>query len=457
MPAWLVNIAASTWEAVFSAAPWITMGLLFSGLLYVYLPTNFVRRAMGGTSFGAVFRAALVGAPLPLCSCGVIPTALYLRKEGAGRGPVLSFLISTPETNIDSIAISYALMGPIMAVARPLAALITAITAGLGETLFGGPDPHAEKPGECGCKLCDAKASAPAGGRGGVFGAVKYGAIVLMRDLAPWLILGLVFAGIIGGLVPENFFRDNNLGAGIVPMLIMVALATPMYMCATASTPVAAALILKGVSPGAALVFLLVGPATNVATMTTVGRFLGKRSLLIYLVAMIGCSLLLGLGLDATVGARISAKVLEIGPHHGSSAWVQVLMWISVVVFLLLLANGVRLRLVPHWLAWRDKLGFRPQTAPAGAADPCCASEGEGGDEAKADDCPHCQPAPEPVPESVKEPVKDSCCAGHSTDVPHSEVDKTDTGGAPDQGAEGAEGQEGAEGDEGHCPHCKSD
>ncbi len=430
MPVWLVDIAASTWQAVFSAAPWITLGLLFSGLLYVYLPANFVRRAMGGTSFGAVFRAALVGAPLPLCSCGVIPTALYLRKEGAGRGPVLSFLISTPETNVDSIALSYALMGPIMAVARPLAALVTAITAGLGETLFGGPDPHAEKSGECGCKLCDAKASTtPAGGRGGFFGAIKYGAIVLMRDLAPWLILGLVLAGVIGGLVPRNFFKDHNLGSGIVPMLIMVALATPMYMCATASTPVAAALILKGVSPGAALVFLLVGPATNVATMTTVGRFLGKRSLLIYLVAMIGCSLLLGLGLDAAVGGQISDKVKEIGPHHASAAWVQVLMWISVVIFLLLLANGVRLRLVPYWMAWRDKMGFRPHATPAGAADPCCTSESQGSDGA----------------------AKDSCCAGHSADVPDSEADKTDTGEVSDRGAEDSESEEG------HCPHCRPD
>ena len=129
MPDWLLRIGTETWQVVLGSAPYILFGLLVAGLLHVYLPANFVRRALGGRGMGSVLRAALVGAPLPLCSCGVIPTALHLRREGAGRGAVQSFLISTPETNVDSVAITYALMGPVLAVARPAAALVTAIAA----------------------------------------------------------------------------------------------------------------------------------------------------------------------------------------------------------------------------------------------------------------------------------------------------------------------------------------
>jgi uncharacterized protein len=373
VPGLIIKVAAATWEAVFMAAPWILFGLLVAGFLYVYLPKDLIKRAMGGNSFGAVLRAALVGAPLPLCSCGVIPTALHLRKEGAGRGPVLSFLISTPETNVDSVALTYAMMGPVMAVARPVAAIISAIIAGLGEALLGAPDPHAEVDEACGCKLCESQPAAKSGGKGGLPGALRYGAVVLMRDLAPWLVLGLILAGLIGALVPEKFFEDNKLGSGLLPMLLMALLATPMYMCTTASTPVAAALIMKGVSPGAALVFLLVGPATNIATMTMVGRFLGKRSLAIYLSAMVGTSLLMGTALDYLAGSSI-AKVVKVGQHQHSSPWLTAVMWATTILFLLLTANGLRLRAAPYLTAWKLRLGFAPP-APVAAAtsDACCA------------------------------------------------------------------------------------
>ena len=431
MPQWLVNIGNSTWEAAFMAAPWILLGLLVAGLLYVYLPANLIRRAMGGNSFWAIIRAALVGAPLPLCSCGVIPTALYLRKEGAGRGPVLSFLISTPETNVDSVALTYAMMGPLMAIARPVAAIASAISAGLGEKFFGAPDPHAESSDSCGCKLCDARAGdRKKEDRGGLLGALNYAGVVLMRDLAPWLVIGLVLAGIIGGLVPKGFFQNNNLSSGILPMLLMALVATPMYMCTTASTPVAAFLVAKGISPGAALVFLLVGPATNIATMTTVGRFLGKRSLIIYLASIVGVSLLLGLGLDAVAGQRITASVAELSAkHHHTAPWITALMWSSVVVFLLLVANGLRLRLVPYWLAWRSKTDPECAETPAAgaaAADPCCAS-------AKAPADPCCASA--------------SCGSnpeGHHSEQSDADSDKN----GPESGGNTPGGDS--------CPHCHS-
>jgi len=220
---------------------------------------------------------------------------------------------------------------------------------------------------------------------------------------------------------------------------------------------VAAALIMKGVSPGAALVFLLVGPATNVATMTTVGRFLGKRSLLIYLAAMVGTSLLLGMGLDAVAGERISDKVVDIGQHHGASTWIQVVMWICAVLFLALLANGVRLRLVPCWLAWRDRLGRgrapKPAAAAAAAADACCA--GSGGTE--ADDGPQRPPEPAAKPSGGACCASEECESGSAMNPPEpdgaeggadasvSEADRADSGDETDSGAEGEEGP---------CPHC---
>jgi len=469
VPEWLVRIGESTWEAVFMAAPWILFGLLVAGLLYVYLPANFVRKAMGGSSIGAVLRAALVGAPLPLCSCGVIPTALYLRKEGAGRGPVLSFLISTPETNVDSVALTYAMMGPVMAVARPVSAVLSAVMAGFGERIFGAPDPHAEMKGECGCQLCDARESDAGRSRGGLLGALKYAGIVLMRDLAPWLIVGLGLAGVIGGLVPENFFRDffrgGGLGSRLVPMLVIILVATPMYMCATASTPVAAALVAKGVSPGAALVFLLVGPATNVATMTTVGRFLGKRSLAIYLASMVVTSLLLGLGLDYLAGDRISATVATLAKHQHGSPWLTGIMWAAAVLFLLLVANGIRLRLVPHFLAWRhrtDFAGASPATAATAAADSCCGAAAAAADPCRPSAAPVSDPccesatgAPDCCSESVGAEAE-SCCA--STPSGDDKSHKEETCGChetedppPARPREAAEPEAGSDPS---CPHC---
>jgi hypothetical protein len=388
-----LRILMSAWEAFFSAAPWVLFGLLVAGLLHAFLPAQLVRRAMGGNSLGAVLRAALIGAPLPLCSCGVIPTALYLRREGAGRGPVLSFMISTPETSIDSVGITYALMGPVMAAVRPVAALLSAVVAGLGERLLGaadpGPDPGGgPKPvpatdliagGQIPGGLCSKCAPPPlpdkaGAGRRGLQNALRYSTVVLMQDLAPWLILGLGLAGLIGALVPPDFIREMNLGGGLLPMVLIALVATPMYMCSTASTPIAAALVLKGLSPGAALVFLLVGPATNAATMTAVWRFLGRRSLMIYLASMVGTSFVLGLGLDFLARDTISAKVAELCSHETGTGALQWLYWACAIIMGGLLLNGLRIRLVPRCLAWQKARTTTAAVPPCG----CRTKPGEG-------------------------------------------------------------------------------
>lgn len=367
MPDWLARIAVAAWEVTLAAAPFTLFGLLMAGLLYVYLPASLVRRAMGGSGLGSVVRAAAIGAPLPLCSCGVIPVALYLRKEGASRGAVQSFLISTPETGVDSISITYALMGPFMAVVRPVAAVVTAVAAGLGERLFGAPEepaPAAPAP-DGGCPSCPGRPDALLSRRqAGLPGALKYSFVVLARDLAPWLLLGLALSGVVSGLVPEGFF-EKHLGRGILPVLLMVLLSTPMYMCAAGATPLAAALMQAGMGPGAALAFLLAGPATNVATMTTVGKFLGRRSLVIYLATIMGLSLFFGWALDVLVPAEWARKAAAGAHQHGVLP-----EWLSfgcAALLLLVMANGLRLRLVPYWMAWRDRADKSSQPpAPPG-------------------------------------------------------------------------------------------
>jgi len=226
---------------------------------------------------------------------------------------------------------------------------------------------------------------------------VSYGFGVLMRDLAPWLLLGLGLAGLMEAVLPKDFFQQHGLGPGsIMSMLLMLLLSMPMYMCATASTPIAAAMLDKGLGPGAALVFLLAGPATNVATMLAVGRFLGKRSLVIYLGTIFGVSLLLGFALDALVGATGIATAGAHGHAHLLPGW---LAWASALLFLVLLANGLRLRLAPYWTLWRERRS-RPAPAapePAGemapprlepGADQAAVPSKDPGREAQ---CPHCK------------------------------------------------------------------
>jgi len=250
-------------------------------------------------------KASLLGVPLPLCSCGVLPSAVSLRKQGAGKGATLAFLISTPETGIDSIAVSWALLDPIMTVARPLVAFLTATFAGTMQNIM---EPPAEDPGP---ERVDGKG--PVGPLSGererdpdqdrrhpgriLLEGVRYAFGELWGDIAGWFAAGMLLAGLITVLVPEDLIT-SVLGGGIGAMLLMLLLGVPLYICATASTPIAAALILKGVSPGAALVFLLVGPATNIAGITVLTGILGRRAVAAYLGSIAAISVLAGLILD---------------------------------------------------------------------------------------------------------------------------------------------------------------
>lgn len=291
----LQQLTLESWHIFTDAAPYVIFGFLAAGLLRAVLTDEAIARHLGGRSTAAVIKASLLGIPLPLCSCGVIPAAISLRRQGAGRGASAAFLVSTPESGVDSIAITWALLDPIMTVVRPLAAFITGTVTGI--LINHLPD---EANGLTDLARVDQADCCPTSGRETrpslarrLKDGVAYAFGDLLKDIGSWLLLGVIVAGLVATLVPDKLF-ETVFANEAVSLLLMLLVGIPLYICASASTPIAAALVLKGLSPGAALVFLLAGPATNAATLTVVARFWGRRATLVYLASIAGCSLVLG-------------------------------------------------------------------------------------------------------------------------------------------------------------------
>jgi len=340
----VTGILIECWEILVESAPYVLFGFFAAGILKALLPEEAVVRHLGKNDTASVFKASLFGIPLPLCSCGVIPAAIGLRKQGASKGASAAFLVSVPETGVDSIAITWALLDPVMTVVRPLAAFFTATVTGLLINRLPEEKNLAqeEKIGEsdCGCSSsgCGSEVDKPSRpslarrmkeGIGYAFGD-------LLGDIGSWLLLGIAIAGIISYLVPDDFFL-RYLQSEFASLLIMLVVGIPVYICASASTPVAAALVLKGLSPGAALVFLLAGPATNAATITVVARYFGRAATVTYLASIAFCSLALGWltnRLYAWSGLDITRWVSE-----ASAAAESPVMVVSAVVLMLLLAR----------------------------------------------------------------------------------------------------------------------
>jgi uncharacterized protein len=316
-------------------APYLMFGFIFAGLLHLLFPKKRVRKYMGQNSFRSIFNASLLGVPLPLCSCGVIPTGISFYKHGASKASTVSFLISTPQTGVDSIFVTYSMLGLPFAIIRPVVAFITGLFGGLVTKKI---DPEKEVPvyqnNENGEEL-------PAG----IFPKIKemfrYSFIEFLQDISNWLIIGLLLAAVISILVPDDFFADK-IPNDFLGMLVILVISIPVYICATASVPVAAVLMLKGLSPGAALVLLMAGPATNAATITMIGKILGKKSLIGYLGAIITGALLSGLIIDYL----LPAEWFNISEHFGHLAHnhTEILpVWLkagSAILLTLLIING---------------------------------------------------------------------------------------------------------------------
>jgi len=300
----LPGVLSASWGVLLESAPFMLLGFFFAGLLKAFLPDSFITGHLGGRSIGGIVKASLLGIPLPLCSCGVLPAAAGLKKQGAGKGAVTSFLISTPETGIDSIAVTWSLLDPLMTVVRPVVSFVTAVAAGIAVSLSERDHKHElseededgqAKPSTSTC--CCSSRSSQAGKssfRDKFSGGMRFAFHDLLGDIGKWFLFGVLLSGVISVFIDAAFF-ERYLSNEYLSMLVMLIIAVPLYVCATASTPIAAALALKGIAPGAVLVFLLAGPATNVASFSVVASMIGRKAALIYLAVIITMSCIAGL------------------------------------------------------------------------------------------------------------------------------------------------------------------
>lgn len=385
----LKTLSANFIELFVISAPWLLLGLVLAGMIKVFIPADFMSRHLGKEGLWTTIKAALFGAPLPLCSCGVIPAALGLRRSGASKSATTAFLVSTPETGIDSVSVSYALLGPFMAIIRPIAAVCSGIVAGV---LVGRDDqntvkPKNEQPASEASSCCSSKKApvetvqkssccsssdtsssttrqnaseaqasieasscsskkehavekatsccskeAPVVEESGCCASespvsiesqsvlsklgqgLNYAATDLLKDTTVWLLIGLFFAALIQTLVSPDYLAQY--GQGIFAMVLMILISIPMYICATSSTPIAAGLLLSGVSPGAVLVFMLAGPATNIATLGVVKNELGNRAVVAYLIGVIGTAIVFGLLTDWLIQNYEFVAQPQIHQHH---------------------------------------------------------------------------------------------------------------------------------------------
>ncbi|MFT5675019.1 MAG: uncharacterized membrane protein YraQ (UPF0718 family) [Paraglaciecola sp.] len=292
------------------SAPYLLLGMFIAGAINQLVPKAWIERTLGRKN--SIFTAALIGAPLPLCSCSVIPVAMGIRRSGASKASTASFLVATPETGVDSIGITYALMGPVMAVARPIAAISSAVITGACIGLFGkDANTLTDTPVSNSC--CHAQPVKVSGWKQNIKQIFVFGYGQLLRDFMLWLLIGLFFAALIQTLLPAGFFAQY--AHGVLAMLVIVLISIPMYICATASTPLAVGLLLSGISPGAALVFMLTGPATNIATLMVIKNELGIRELIIYLISIIVSAVIAGLSLDYLMEAFNLQLQLKHGAH----------------------------------------------------------------------------------------------------------------------------------------------
>ena len=320
-------------------SPYLLLGFFFAGLLHVFVPNAVYNRYLAGRSARSVFFGALLGVPLPLCSCGVIPTAMSLRKEGASKGASVAFLIATPETGVDSIAATYSLMGLPFAIVRPIVAFLTSMLAGNLVNRFDGNDDAANlnMPEENGGCCCGSHAK-PQTLTEKIKEVFNYAFVEMMGDIGKWLVVGLVVAGLITVFVPDSFFEIFK-GSTIMSMLLVMCIAIPMYICATGSIPIAVALIMKGLTPGAALVLLMAGPACNFASILLINKTFGKKTLFLYLLSIMAGAICAGLIIDSMPAEWFMPTLMDNAAcHEEGTSWFN---WACTGVLGMLLLNAL--------------------------------------------------------------------------------------------------------------------
>ncbi|MFI3290055.1 MAG: SO_0444 family Cu/Zn efflux transporter [Rikenellaceae bacterium] len=324
-------------------SPYLLLGFLVAGLLHAYIPKTTYSKYLSKRGFKSVFLSALFGVPLPLCSCGVIPTAMSLKKEGASNGATVSFLIATPQTGVDSILASYGVLGLPFAIIRPIVALIVGVLGGLFVDKFSSEeDTSAEQ------NKASQRSITPKTKRATLAEAFKYSFVDMLQDLGLWLTIGLIIAAAITAFVPAGVFEvlgDHY----ILNILVVLLLSIPMYICSTGSIPIALSLLMKGISPGAALIFLMAGPATNVAALAVVKKVLGTRTTLLYLMSIIlgaiGFAVIIDFALPTEWFTLKLSSIVESSHGGGNTSWWHIA---SSIIFVALLLNAYILKLRGH-------------------------------------------------------------------------------------------------------------
>ncbi len=328
----ILNIGVEFIDILGEMSPYLILGFFIAGLLHAILPSNTIQKYFGNNKYLSAINASLFGVPLPLCSCGVIPTGMSLYKNGASKGSTVSFLISTPQTGVDSILVTYSLLGLPFAIIRPVIAFITGVAGGIFTNsinkTINAPTKQQSIDSTTNSTIIEK-----------IIDVFRYGFVEFLQDISKWLIIGLVLAAAISAVIPDDFVS----GLGLSPLaqiFIMLIISIPLYICATASVPLAAALILKGISPGAALVLLMAGPATNAATITMIGNVMGKKALFGYLVSIITGALFSGLIIDYMLPSnwfQIMNTSNLTHQHEMLPSWIKIA---SGIILILLIING---------------------------------------------------------------------------------------------------------------------
>lgn len=360
------------WAYITVSAPYLLLGLALSGVIKEFVPMDKVKKWLGKDDFASVTKASLVGVPLPLCSCSVIPTAVTLRKSGASKASTSSFLISTPESGVDSMAVTYALMDLPMTIIRPVAAFFSALLAGALQMVFNKetkveadapavkeavaasgssccpsskpqtPVEEPKKEGCCGSGMKKETSKEPLSTK--LKSSLRYGFSDLSDDIAFWLALGLIAGAFIQVLVPENFFQTLTMNES---RLMILLVGVPLYICASATTPIAASLVLKGMSPGTALLLLLVGPATNASNIMVLQNYIGKKGVLLNVLAVVGAALLFSYLTDYLYLSYFKAEwAMNIAHEHEHPS---VLSNVMGVFLSALIAKGIFNKKVVPW------------------------------------------------------------------------------------------------------------
>lgn len=314
---------STTWHLLEEMAPYLLFGFFIAGILRLVLPKEKIYKHLSGNKISSVIKAAIVGVPLPICSCGVIPVSAHLRKEGASKGATVSFLISTPTSGVDSILATYSLMGPVFAVIRPICSFFAGALAGIMVNIFDKEETSTEKTTESnGCIICNLEDPHSHTIIEKIKEVFHYAFIDLVKDTAGWLIIGVLAGGAISSLVPTAFI-EKYLGNPYLSYPLMLAIGLPMYVCATASIPIASTLVMKGMSPGAGLIFLIAGPATNTATMSFVAGKLGKKVLAIYLTSIIVTGIIFGILIDFILINSSFHSAMTMGSMEMLPLWIK--------------------------------------------------------------------------------------------------------------------------------------